>query len=84
MRLSEEGATGLALDGGYYPRDFLLKVVARDTSHENQLTQRLTGDSHRQRCADAADDPDQPSARRRTILIAGHGIIGRLLIPSAP
>ena len=23
--------------------DFLLKLVARDTSHENQLTQRLTG-----------------------------------------
>jgi DNA-binding Lrp family transcriptional regulator len=23
--------------------DFLLKVVARDTAHENQLTQRLTG-----------------------------------------
>jgi DNA-binding Lrp family transcriptional regulator len=23
--------------------DFLLKLVARDTAHENQLTQRLTG-----------------------------------------
>jgi hypothetical protein len=23
--------------------DFLLKLVARDTGHENQLTQRLTG-----------------------------------------
>ncbi|HLB99215.1 MAG TPA: Lrp/AsnC ligand binding domain-containing protein, partial [Acetobacteraceae bacterium] len=23
--------------------DFLLKLVARDTTHENQLTQRLTG-----------------------------------------
>jgi DNA-binding Lrp family transcriptional regulator len=26
--------------------DFLLKVVARDTAHENQLTQRLTGAAH--------------------------------------
>ena len=26
--------------------DFLLKLVARDTAHENQLTQRLTGASH--------------------------------------
>lgn len=26
--------------------DFLLKVVARDTTHENQLTQRLTGSPH--------------------------------------
>lgn len=26
--------------------DFLLKLVARDTSHENQLTQRLTGAAH--------------------------------------
>jgi DNA-binding Lrp family transcriptional regulator len=26
--------------------DFLLKLVARDTAHENQLTQRLTGAAH--------------------------------------
>lgn len=26
--------------------DFLLKLVARDTAHENQLTQRLTGGPH--------------------------------------
>jgi DNA-binding Lrp family transcriptional regulator len=26
--------------------DFLLKLVARDTAHENQLTQRLTGGAH--------------------------------------
>ena len=26
--------------------DFLLRVVARDTAHENQLTQRLTGAAH--------------------------------------
>ena len=26
--------------------DFLLKLVARDTAHENQLTQRLTGAVH--------------------------------------
>ena len=26
--------------------DFLLKLVARDTAHENQLTQRLTGADH--------------------------------------
>ncbi len=26
--------------------DFLLKLVARDTAHENQLTQRLTGSQH--------------------------------------
>ena len=26
--------------------DFLLKLVARDTAHENQLTQRLTGSPH--------------------------------------
>jgi DNA-binding Lrp family transcriptional regulator len=26
--------------------DFLLKLVARDTAHENQLTQRLTGATH--------------------------------------
>ncbi len=26
--------------------DFLLRLVARDTAHENQLTQRLTGASH--------------------------------------
>ncbi len=26
--------------------DFLLKLVARDTAHENQLTQRLTGAGH--------------------------------------
>ena len=26
--------------------DFLLKLVARDTAHENQLTQRLTGANH--------------------------------------
>jgi len=26
--------------------DFLLKVVARDTAHENQLTQKLTGANH--------------------------------------
>ena len=26
--------------------DFLLRLVARDTSHENQLTQRLTGAVH--------------------------------------
>ena len=26
--------------------DFLLKLVARDTAHENQLTQRLTGAEH--------------------------------------
>jgi DNA-binding Lrp family transcriptional regulator len=26
--------------------DFLLKLVARDTAHENQLTQKLTGANH--------------------------------------
>ncbi len=26
--------------------DFLLRLVARDTAHENQLTQKLTGASH--------------------------------------
>jgi DNA-binding Lrp family transcriptional regulator len=26
--------------------DFLLRLVARDTAHENQLTQRLTGANH--------------------------------------
>jgi DNA-binding Lrp family transcriptional regulator len=26
--------------------DFLLKLVARDTAHENQLTQKLTGATH--------------------------------------
>jgi DNA-binding Lrp family transcriptional regulator len=26
--------------------DFLLRLVARDTAHENQLTQRLTGGPH--------------------------------------
>ena len=26
--------------------DFLLRLVARDTAHENQLTQRLTGAAH--------------------------------------
>jgi len=26
--------------------DFLLRLVARDTTHENQLTQRLTGANH--------------------------------------
>jgi len=26
--------------------DFLLKLLARDTAHENQLTQRLTGANH--------------------------------------
>ena len=26
--------------------DFLLKLVARDTAHENQLTQKLTGAAH--------------------------------------
>jgi DNA-binding Lrp family transcriptional regulator len=28
------------------PHDFLLKLVARDTPHENELTQRLTGAPH--------------------------------------
>ena len=40
--------------------DFLLKLVARDTAHENQLTQRLTGVADGQPGADAADDPHQP------------------------
>ncbi len=26
--------------------DFLLRLVARDTAHENRLTQRLTGAAH--------------------------------------
>ncbi len=45
--------------------DFLLKLVARDTAHENQLTQRLTGAADGQPGADAADDPHQPPAGRR-------------------
>lgn len=28
------------------PHDFLLKLVARNTSHENELTRRLTGSPH--------------------------------------
>ena len=49
--------------------DFLLKLVARDTAHENQLTQRLTGADACQPGADAADHPHQPGAGRRSALI---------------
>ena len=40
--------------------DFLLRLLARDTAHENQLTQRLTGGAFGQPGADAANHPDQP------------------------
>ena len=44
--------------------DFLLKLVARDTAHENQLTQRLTGSPTVSRVQTLADDPHQPASGR--------------------
>ena len=40
--------------------DFLLRLVARDTAHENRLTQALTGAASVTPGADASDNPDQP------------------------
>ena len=48
--------------------DFLLKLVARDTAHENQLTQTSDRSAHGQPRADAADDPHQPQPRRGAAL----------------
>ena len=42
--------------------DFLLKLVARDTAHENELTQKLTGLAYGQPGADIADHPHEPNA----------------------
>lgn len=45
--------------------DFLLKLVARDTAHENSLTQRLTGSPTVSRVQTLQTNSDQPQPGRR-------------------
>ena len=55
--------------------DFLLKLVARDTAHENSLTQRLDRLADEEQGADVADDSDQPQPGGRSALAEpGRGI----------
>ena len=48
--------------------DFLLRLVARDTAQENQLTRRLTEAANVGARPDPADHPHQPQPGRRSHL----------------
>ena len=52
--------------------DFLLKLVARDTAHENQLTQRLTGAANVSRVQTLQTIRTSRTPRRRAALTAGR------------